>query len=111
MTKPIKYSTTGITKIKLVLDSENIEYEQEKVIIKGRKFRADFYLPKYNCVIEYEGINSKKSGHLTFDGYTKNCEKYNLLSLNGYKLLRYTMKNLTQLSNDLNTLRNEKAKS
>lgn len=108
MTKSIKYSITGVTKIKIVLDSENIEYEQEKVIIKGRKFRADFYLPAYNCVIEYEGLNSKKSGHLTFDGYTKNCEKYNLISLNGYKLLRYTIKNLNQLVNDLKVLRNGK---
>ncbi len=106
MTKPIKFSTTGVNHIKLCLDVEGIEYEQEKVIIKGRKFRADFYLPAYNCVIEYEGINSKKSGHLTFNGYTKNCEKYNLISLNGYKLLRYTIKNLNQLVNDLNILRN-----
>ena len=62
--------------------------------IKGRLFRVDFYLPEYNCVIEYEGINSRKSGHLTFSGYTKDCEKYNLISLEGYIILRFTMKNL-----------------
>ena len=108
MTKPIKYSTTGVNKIQTYLDLAGIAYVKEFLPIKGRKFRADFYLPAYNCVIEYEGINSKKSGHLTFDGYTKNCEKYNLLSLNGYKLLRYTMKNLHQLIDNLNELKNGK---
>ena len=100
---------TGTTYIELTLKSLKIEYVKEFLPIKGRKFRSDFYLPEYNCIIEYEGMNSKKSGHLTFDGYTKNCEKYNLLSLNGYKLLRYTMKNTNQLVNDLKVLMNEKA--
>lgn len=96
-------NTTGVDFIAMKLEMKKIKFiskhnsKSEFKPIKGRLFRADFYLPEYNCIIEYEGINSAKSGHLTYSGYTKNCEKYNLISLEGYILLRFTMKNLDQL--------------
>jgi hypothetical protein len=101
--KASRNNTTGIDFISYKLELHKIKFiskhnsKSEFKPIKGRLFRADFYLPEYNCIIEYEGINSAKSGHLTFSGYTKNCEKYNLISLEGYILLRFTMKNLDQL--------------
>jgi len=104
-----KHSTTGSDFIEWKLKFHKIEYQKEFLPIKGRKFRADFYLPKFNTIIEYEGLNSAKSGHLTFAGYTKNCEKYNLLSMQGYTLLRFTMKNLHQVENLLlELMKNEK---
>jgi hypothetical protein len=101
--KVTRNNTTGIDFIAYKLELHKIKFiskhnsKSEFKPIKGRLFRADFYLPEYNCIIEYEGLNSRKSGHLTFSGYTKNCEKYNLISLQGYTLLRFTMKNLDQL--------------
>lgn len=99
---PTKLSnTTGVDFIAWKLEFEHkIKFiskhnsKSEFKPIKNRLFRVDFYLPEYNCIIEYEGINSRKSGHLTFSGYTKDCEKYNLISLEGYIILRFTMKNL-----------------
>jgi len=37
-------------------------------------------------------------------GYSKDCEKYNLAILNGWKVLRYTAVNFGNLEKDLNKL-------
>ena len=40
-----------------LLDEKEIEYKSEyQVISEGNKYRFDFYLPKYNLFIEYDGI-------------------------------------------------------
>lgn len=70
-----------------------------------RKFRADVFVPSLNVLIEYEGINSAKSGHTTMAGYTKDCDKYNLASLMGFKLLRYTALNKSDILRDITALR------
>lgn len=70
-----------------------------------RKFRSDVYVPSLNLLIEYEGINSAKSGHTTALGYTKDCQKYNIGSLMGFRLLRYTALNKTDLERDLEALK------
>jgi hypothetical protein len=85
-----------------------------------RKYRADWKVEKNGKVvlIEYEGIapsegkwttfNGKKTfmrppmGHTTPQGFTKDCQKYNLMSLLGFYLLRYTTLNLNDdILNDL----------
>lgn len=58
-----------------------------------RAFRADFYLAKYNLLIEIEGGEFKdKSRHRTPSGFIRDCEKYNLINLLGYRMLRLTGK-------------------
>jgi hypothetical protein len=79
------------------------EVEEEFLFVKGRKFRADWKVSKGNksILIEYEGINSKKSRHTGIEGYTKDCEKYNLAQIHGYRILRYTMINFCEVFKDL----------
>ena len=57
-----------------------------------RKWRADFYIPEYNLLIEYEGMPYQiaKSRHTTIRGYRNDAEKYNEAALLGFRLLRYT---------------------
>lgn len=48
------------TKIKDILNNLNVKYKQEKLITvpiwgKDHLIRADFYLPKQNCIIEFNG--------------------------------------------------------
>ncbi|WP_179022044.1 hypothetical protein [Winogradskyella forsetii] len=66
-----------------------------------RKFRFDWALPSLKVAIEYEGLFSKKSGHTTVGGYTKDCEKYNSAQLLGWTVLRYTALNYKNLDRDL----------
>lgn len=77
------------------------DYVEELQFHETRKFRFDWAIPSLKLAIEYEGLMSKKSGHTTISGYSKDCEKYNLAVLNGWKVLRYTALNYKQLANDL----------
>jgi len=80
-----------------------------------RKFKFDFAIvvnAKIKIAIEYEGLglrtdksgNVDKSGHTSPTGYTSNCEKYNLATCLGWKLLRYTALNYKELERDLQKL-------
>ena len=77
---------------------------KEYKFLENRKFRADFYIPSKNCLIEYEGLNSKKSRHTTKTGYTKDCEKYNLASIAGYRIIRITALNINDIKKFLDLL-------
>lgn len=56
----------GENKIASILDDLNIEYIREKMFkdcinpLTKKKLRFDFYLPEYNCCIEYDGIQHYK---------------------------------------------------
>jgi hypothetical protein len=59
-----------------------------------RKFRFDYYIELSNnkgLAIEYEGMGIK-SRHQSFNGFIKDCEKYNLALSLGVPVLRYTFK-------------------
>lgn len=56
---PICKASNGETRIRVVLENKNIEFIQEKMFEDCRyvkKLRFDFYLPKHNMCIEYDGI-------------------------------------------------------
>lgn len=69
------------------------EFEKELKFSKERKFRFDFAIPKLMIAIEYDGLNSEKSGHTTLTGFTKDTEKINLAISLGWKVLRFTVLN------------------
>lgn len=81
-------------------------YVEELQFHDVRKFRFDWALPYAKIAIEYEGLFSKKSGHTTPAGYTEDCEKYNLAQIEGWKVLRYTAINYTNLEKDLKKILN-----
>lgn len=95
-----------IKKILWVFHREKLipEYVEELQFHPDRKFRFDWAIPDLMIAIEYEGIISKKSGHTTISGYTKDCEKYNMATMRGWKTLRYTAKNYKDLPTDLKFL-------
>jgi very-short-patch-repair endonuclease len=72
-------------------DLAGIEYRREAVLIPGRRFRVDFWLPPHLCV-EVEGIvwQGKGGRHQRGAGMEKDMEKYNLLALPGFRLLRFS---------------------
>lgn len=80
------------------------ELRAEYRFCPNRRFRADWYVPSLNVLIEYEGIFGGKARHTSVVGYSTDCEKYNLAQLLGYKLLRYTAKNFMQVKDDLDEL-------
>lgn len=55
-----KTVSKGETKIRNFLENNKIEYEQHKVFSWSDKKIYDFYLPKYNLIIEYNGVQHYK---------------------------------------------------
>lgn len=84
-------------------------YVLEHRFDKKRRFRFDWAIPTLMIAIEYEGIFSDKSRHLTVSGYSRDCIKYNLAILRGWRVLRYTSDNYKNLSEDLKTIINEQS--
>ncbi len=55
-----------------------------------RRWRFDFAWPGRMLAVECEGHGGAKSRHLTYLGYTADCEKYNEAALLGWLVLRFT---------------------
>lgn len=64
----------GEKTISFLLDNKGIKYEREKIVeIKNHKLRFDFYLPHYNCFIEFNGEQHYKP--IPYFGGEKKFEK------------------------------------
>ncbi len=82
-----------------------IKYKSEYKFSETRKFRFDWAIIDKKIAVEYEGIyNAAKSRHTTVGGYTTDSTKYNLAVIEGWKVLRYTAKNYTNIYDDLEKL-------
>ena len=101
-----KAQPKGISFIEKTLKESGLTYVKEYKFNTMRKFRFDFAIPLKMIAVEYEGLVStgKKGGHQTKNGYSINCEKYNLALINGWKVLRYTATNYKQFVDDLRLL-------
>jgi len=97
----------GLQHIKAVLEKFGIKYVTEHQFVKSRKFRFDIAILSLRTAIEFEGLvaTGKKGGHQTKKGYTSNCTKYNMASLEGWTLLRYTALNYKDFDNDITLLK------
>lgn len=86
---------------KLIADLLGVDMVEEYRFAPPRRYRFDLALPELKIAVEYEGLNAPKSGHTSFIGYSNNCQKYNLATLEGWAVLRYTAKNYRDVINDL----------
>jgi len=64
--------------------------DREHRFLEGRKFRFDFAWPKFKIAVEIEGGTRQNGRHQRHDGFTADCRKYNLASLHGWKVFRFT---------------------
>lgn len=87
-----------------ICQEHQLEYKTDHRFHKTRRWKFDFAITGLKIAIEYEGLQSEKSGHTTLVGYTGNCDKYNAAVLQDWKLLRYTAKNYNQVADDLRAL-------
>jgi len=55
-----------------------------------RKFRFDRAHPGWKIAIELEGGTWTQGRHVRGDGFSRDCEKYNLAGLNGWTVFRFT---------------------
>lgn len=81
--------------------AENVLVEREYRFHPVRRWRFDFAVPAWKVAIEYEGLNSEKSGHTTLNGYTSDTEKYNAATSLGWRVIRFTVKNYKKVLQEL----------
>lgn len=55
-----------------------------------RKFRFDFAWPDFKTALEVEGGTFTNGRHTRPKGYESDCHKYNLATLEGWKVFRVT---------------------
>ena len=69
---------------------------REFVFCPWRKYRADFAWPEEKLLVEAEGgIFAKGKGwHMSVGGYLDDMEKYNLAALMGFRVLRFSRKEI-----------------
>lgn len=63
---------------------------REYKFIDGRKFRADFAWPDIKLIVECEGGTYIRGRHVRPKGFESDCEKYNLATIQGWRVLRFT---------------------
>jgi very-short-patch-repair endonuclease len=74
-----------------VLKSVGIESIREYKFLTDRRFRLDLALPEYQIAIEYEGGIHTGGRHVRGKGFANDAKKYNLATMAGWVLLRYTI--------------------
>lgn len=86
-----KPPSKGEAKLAEQMLKHGIEFVTQYRFAFPRKWKADFFLPKHNALVEVEGgTYYGKSRHTSGEGYEKDAEKYNQASYMGFKLYRYT---------------------
>lgn len=69
-----------------------------------RMWRFDFAWPDRKVAVEIEGGVFVRGRHSTGIGFTADTEKYNQAVILGWKVLRYTIKNIYNIPEDLKQL-------
>jgi hypothetical protein len=113
MVKPIpkakrKYSSKEKSHIEFILIAIGMPFAKEYKFHPDRKYRFDWAIIEKMVAIEYEGIYSDKSGHTSTSGYNSDSTKYNLATIGGWRLLRYTAATYMSIANDLEVILNIK---
>lgn len=87
--------------IEFALIATKIEYVKEFRFDKVRRWRFDYAILEKMLYVEYDGIFSDRSRHTSLTGFVGDCEKLNCAAVNGWRGLRYTAKNYTDIVEDL----------
>lgn len=64
--------------------------EREYRFHDQRAWRADFAWPELRLLVEVEGLTAAGGRHQRIAGYTADLEKYNAAALAGWRVLRFT---------------------
>ena len=88
-------------RIAAAFDEAGLTFVREFKFHPTRKWRADFKVYNYEegvrILVEYEGGVWTRGRHTTGTGYANDCEKYREAVKLGYRVMRYTSRDLTTM--------------
>lgn len=90
MDKPHKESTLEHAFATMLQAYQFIEPIREYRFNAKRRFRFDFAWPDCKIAVECEGGVYTQGRHTRGKGFESDCEKYNLATLQGWRVLRFT---------------------
>jgi len=76
------------------LTAYKVPFDREVVFCSGRKWRLDFLIAG-TIALEVDGGTWTGGRHSRGSGYAKDCEKLNMATKMGFKVLRYTPEMVT----------------
>jgi len=88
--KSEKNSPDYVGMICSALTALKIEHVREYKFLHDRRFRFDIAIPKHCIAVEFEGGIWSNGRHTRGKGYASDVKKYNLATMHGWRLLRYT---------------------
>lgn len=74
---------------------------REYMFCSWRKWRFDFCYIKEKLAIEIEGAVWIQGRHTRGSGFIKDCEKYNMATILGWRILRYSSDTIYNMPEDL----------
>lgn len=80
------------------LDILGVDHVREYKFLEDRRFKFDLAIPEKKIAIEFEGGIFSGGRHTRWKGYANDAKKYNLATMHGWKLLRYTSADVNQLN-------------
>jgi very-short-patch-repair endonuclease len=113
-----KYQSIGEKKLEIILSSINVdfirEYEFSDCInpLTRNRLRFDFYIPKYNMLIEFDGrqhhslLNDQSGNDFNKQVYRDSLKNKYCID-NNIKLIRFKSSDYSDLENKVNKIINE----
>lgn len=71
------------------LQADGIKFQQNYRFSSARKFEIDIAIPEHKIGIEVEGGIFTRQAHGSISGIKRDMEKHNLLTLQGWRVLRF----------------------
>lgn len=87
-----------VAKICAALEMLGVDHVREYKFLHDRRFRFDIAIPKKMVAVEFEGGIFSNGAHTRGKHYSSDAKKYNLATRHGWKLLRYTTADVSQLN-------------
>jgi very-short-patch-repair endonuclease len=79
-----------VGEISQALTIMGVEHVREYKFLHDRRFKFDLAIPEQKIAVEFEGGIFSGGRHTRGKGYANDAKKYNLATMHGWKLLRYT---------------------
>lgn len=101
---PIKQPKYNYHLFLILLNNIKKGWITEHKFCPDRKWRFDYAHPEYKIATEIEGGIFVFGRHNRASGYIKDMEKYNMATILGWKVLRYTPQQLLKMGEDVKNL-------